>query len=162
MFGKKGPTSSDKYALAPVEKDDGSLEIPPDPLRNRDDQLYTPSQAKARKSVEQLLLERGLITEEHMLQARTVQSQTPGKSIPQILLTMNAATEAQILSAVAEAHNVPFSVPEKKDVDPEAFAMLAPDYIRKTGALPLRIDEKVLVIAVLAKLLIMMYCTRMF
>ena len=42
MFGKKGPTSSDKYALAPVEKDDGTLEIPPDPLRKNDDSLYTP------------------------------------------------------------------------------------------------------------------------
>ncbi len=148
MFGKKGPTSSDKYALAPVEKDDGSLEIPPDPLRSRDDSLYTPSSAKARKSPEALLLERGHITEEHMLQAKTVQSQTPGKSITQILLTMNAATEAQILSAVAEVHNVPFAVPEKKDVDPEAFAILAPDYIRKTGVLPLRFEDKVLVIAV--------------
>src|SRR5436190_8556880 len=145
MFGKKGPTSSDKYALAPVEKDDGSLEIPPDPLRKQDDSLYTPSQAKTRKSVEQLLMERGLINEEHLLQARTVQSQTPGKSIPQILLTMNAATEAQILSAVAEAHNIPFAVPEKKDVDAEAFALLPADYIRKTGALPLRFEDKVLV-----------------
>src|SRR5580765_4848492 len=110
MFGKKGPTTSDKYALAPVEKDDGTLEIPPDPLKRQDDSLYTPSSAKARKAPEQLLLERGQITEEHMLQARTVQSQTPGKSITQILLTMNAATEAQILSAVAEAHNVPIAV----------------------------------------------------
>src|SRR3954467_11996623 len=145
MFGKKGPTSSDKYALAPVEKDDGSLEIPPDPLRRgQDDALYTPGTAKARKSVEQLLMERGLINEEHLLQARTVQSQTPGKSIPQILLTMNAATEAQIPSAVAEAHNIPFAVPEKKDVDAEAFALLPADYIRKTGALPLRFEDKVL------------------
>src|SRR3989440_2893270 len=148
MFGKKGPTSSDKYALAPVEKDDGSLEIPPDPLRSRDDSLYTPSSSKARKSPEALLLERGHITEEHMLQAKTVQSQTPGKSITQILLTMNAASEAQILSAVAEVHNVPFVVPDRKDVDPEAFAMLSPDYIRKTGALPLRFEDKVLIIAV--------------
>jgi len=148
MFGKKGPTSSDKYALAPVEKDDGTLEIPPDPLRSRDDALYTPSSAKARKSPEALLMERGHITEEHLLQAKTVQSQTPGKSITQILLTMNAATEAQILSAVAEVHNVPFAVPDKKDIDPEAFAMLAPDYIRKTGVLPLRFEERVLVIAI--------------
>ena len=73
MFGKKSPTSSDKFALAPVETDDGSLEIPPDPLRKQDDSLYTPSQAKTRKSVEQLLMERGLINEEHLLQARTVQ-----------------------------------------------------------------------------------------
>ena len=45
MFGKKSPTSSDKYALAPVENDDCSLEIPPDPLKSREDQLYTPAHA---------------------------------------------------------------------------------------------------------------------
>ncbi|HEV8606881.1 MAG TPA: ATPase, T2SS/T4P/T4SS family [Tepidisphaeraceae bacterium] len=148
MFGKKGPTSSDKYAIVPMEKDDGSLEIPPDPLKSGDDSLYTPTQSRTRKAVEQLLLERGQINEEHLTQAKTVQAQTPGKSITQILLTMNAATEAQILSALAEVHNVPFLVPEKKDIDAEAFAMLSPDYIRKTGALPIRFEDKVLVVAV--------------
>ena len=50
MFGKKSPTSSDKFALTPVEKDDGSLEIPPDPLkRGQDDSLYTPTAAKAQQ-----------------------------------------------------------------------------------------------------------------
>src|SRR4051794_12673254 len=64
--------------------------------------LWSPAQGAARKSVEQLLLERGQIQEEHLTQARQVQSQTPGKTITQILLTMNSASEAQILSAQAE------------------------------------------------------------
>src|SRR4051812_44468369 len=101
MFGKKG-SSSDKYAIVPLEKDDTGLEIPPDPLKSHDDALYTPSHSKARKTVEQLLLERGHINEEHLTQAKTVQAQTPGKSIAQILLTMSAASEGQILSALAE------------------------------------------------------------
>src|SRR5258705_5889120 len=150
MFGKKAPTpAQDKSAIAPREKDDsGNLEIPADPLAAHGDALYTPKEKSSRKSVEQLLMERGLINEEHLLQAKTVQSQTPGKSIAQILLTMNAATEAQILSALAEVHNVPFAAPDRKDVDPEAFAMLSPDFIRKTGALTLRFDDRDLVIAV--------------
>ncbi len=60
--------------------------------------IWQPTAARARKSVEQLLLERGQITEDHLLQAKNVQGQTPGKSVAQILLTMNAASEAQILS----------------------------------------------------------------
>src|SRR5688572_20237627 len=148
MFGKKA-SSADKYAIVPMEKDDsGNLEIPPDPLKSHDDALYTPTQTKHRKSVEQLLMERGHINDEQLTQAKTVQAQTPGKSIVQILLTMNAASEAQILSALAEVHHVPFLVPERKDCDAEAFALLPIDYIRKTGTLPLRFEEKMLVVAV--------------
>ncbi len=149
MFGKKASSSQDKYAIVPLEKDDsGNLEIPPDPLKSHDDALYTPTQTRARKSVEQLLMERGQINEEHLLQAKTVQAQTPGKSIAQILLTMNAATEAQILSALAEVHHVPFITPERKDVEPEGFALLTPDYMRKSGVCPLRLEENTLVVAV--------------
>ena len=46
-----------------------------------------------------------------------VQAQTPGKSIAQILLTMNAASEAQILSALAETLGLAFEQPDKAQVD---------------------------------------------
>lgn len=108
--------------------------------------IWTPTQAKARKSVEQLLLERGHINEEQLAQARGVQSQTPGKSIAQILLTMNAASEGQILSALAETLNLPFETPEKANVDLEAFNLLPADFIRKQGVLPIRFEEKALVV----------------
>jgi type IV pilus assembly protein PilB len=110
--------------------------------------LYAPSKAvPARKSVEALLLERGQITEEHLAQAKTVQSQTPSKSLVQILLTMSAASEQQILSAVAETSGVPYETPEKDGVDPQAFALLQPDYIRKQLVLPLRFDGRAVVCA---------------
>src|SRR5262245_28844475 len=94
-------------------------------------ELWSPTAAKARKSVEQLLLERGQISEEQLAQARTVQSQTPGKSLTQILLTMNAASDAQILSALAETQGLAFETPAKEQVDEDAFNLLSPDYIRK-------------------------------
>src|SRR5687768_12294985 len=72
------------------------------------EQLWAPPAAKARKSVEQLLLERGQVNEEQLLQAKQVQSQTPGKSIQQILLTMSAASEEQVLAAVAETLGLSF------------------------------------------------------
>ena len=77
------------------------------------EQIWTPTTARVRKSVEQLLIERGQVSEEQLLQAKNVQSQTPGKSIVQVLITMNAASEAQILSALAETLNVPFEIPER-------------------------------------------------
>ncbi|MGE5610207.1 MAG: GspE/PulE family protein [Bacillota bacterium] len=110
------------------------------------EQIWTPTTARSRKSVEQLLLERGQIAEDQLAQAKAVQVQTPNKTIAQILLTMNAASEAQILSALAETLNLPFEVPEKGTVDPEAFALLPPDYIRKHQVLPIRLEEQALVL----------------
>src|ERR1044072_5019159 len=100
--------------------------------------LWEPTRQSRAKSVEQLLLERGQVSEEQLAQAKTVQNQTPGKSITQILLTMNAASEAQILSALAETLALPFETPTKDQIDEHAFALLPPDYIRKQLVLPLR------------------------
>src|SRR5438067_228320 len=110
------------------------------------EQLWAPAQAKARKAVEQLLLERGHVSEDQLAQARQVQSQTPGKSIPQIFLTMNAASEGQILAAVAETLGLPFEAPEKGAINPQAFALLSADYIRKHLVLPIRFEELTLVV----------------
>jgi type IV pilus assembly protein PilB len=102
--------------------------------------IWSPENAKQRKSVEQLLLERGQIQEEQLTQAKQVQSQTPGKTITQILLTMNAASEAQILNAQAETLGLQFEIPEKAAVNADAFALFQPDYIRKQLALPIRFE----------------------
>jgi type IV pilus assembly protein PilB len=141
MFGRQKTTPAGLPEMP--EKLDGAEELP------TIEQLWAPpTESRARKSVEQLLLERGQINEEQLAQARTVQGQTPGKSIPQILLTMNAASEAQILSAVAETAGVPFEQPERATVNPEAFNLLPADYIRQRLVLPLRFDENLLIVAV--------------
>src|SRR5215212_5930864 len=106
------------------------------------EQLWSPTQATARKSVEQLLLERGQVSEEQLTQAKQVQSQTPGKSLTQVLLTMNAATEGQILSALAEVNGLTYEVPEKAAVDQQAFGLLLPDYIRRQLVMPFRFEAE--------------------
>ena len=138
MFGRSKTTSEEPAPAigAPkVERIDGgnSTDL---------ESLWQPVQAKTRKSVDQLLLERGQITEEQLDQARKVQQQTPGKTLAQVLLTMNAATEAQILSALAETMGIPFETPQKADIDPRAFELLSPDYIRKQFVLPLRFEDE--------------------
>lgn len=138
MFGRRVTTSD-----ATIER---STAVVDEPIEAAP--LWSPAQARTRKSVEQLLLERKQINEEHLTQARTVQSQTPGKSIPQILLTMNAATEAQILSAVAETCGLGFEQPERSTVDPNAFNLLQPEYIRQRLVLPLRFVDNVLIVAI--------------
>src|SRR4051812_38043058 len=142
MFGRRTPSES-QPPVTPVPSSGQPIpaKVGGNPAEEFE-QLWSPDQAAAaaRKSVEQLLLERGQVTEEQLVQAKTVQQQTPGKSIAQILLTMNASTEAQILSALAETLGLPFEVPEKASTDARAFAMLQPDYIRKQLVLPIRLE----------------------
>src|SRR5947209_19934739 len=113
MFGRR-PTSN---LLDPPQAETPSEIGPPEGVV----QLFTPKTERVRKSVEQLLLERGHVTEEQLAQAKQVQSQTPGKQLPQILLTMNAASEAQVLDAQAECLGLAFEVPDRSEVDISAF-----------------------------------------
>jgi type IV pilus assembly protein PilB len=137
MFGRWGTTSQPAAEQRPENE---ALAEPIIDTTDEVESLWEPVQAPRRKSVEQLLLERGHVTEEQLDQARKVQAQTPGKSLAQILLTMNAANEGQILSSLAETMGIPFETPQRADVDPQAFGLLPPDYIRKHLVLPLRFD----------------------
>ena len=140
MFGRRTTATTETATAAPTKASDGY----------EHEQLWEPVQApRERKTVEQLLLERGHVTEEQLDQARKVQAQTPSKTLTQVLLTMNACTEGQILSALAETMGIPFETPSKPEVDPEAFALLQPEYIKKQNVLPLRFEgeeKKVLVV----------------
>jgi len=108
--------------------------------------LWQPEQSRQRTSVEQVLLERGQITEEQLDQARKVKEQTPGKSLAQILQTMNAATETDLVSAQAHTLGIPFETLQKVEIDTEVYTLLPADYIRKNLVLPLRFEDSVLVV----------------
>ncbi len=133
MFGRRNSTIS---IAAESQRQSESADAELEPL------WAPPAAATARKSVEQALIERSQITEDQLLQARNVQAQTPGKRLEQILLGMSAATEAQILSALAETMGMEFEVPDRAEVDPAAFELLSPDYIRKQGVIPLRFETE--------------------
>ena len=139
MFGRRN-TISEALPPAPAAHGDET----PDEF----EPLWQPAQAPAqRKSVEALLLERGQISEEQLTQARHIQAQTPGRTIAQILLTMSAASEAQILSALAETQGLAFEAPERNGIEQQAFDLLPTDYIRKHLVLPMRLEGGVLVVA---------------
>lgn len=147
MFGRKN-TTSEVSANGGGEKPKAPAKSAANDVVNEFDQLWSPDQATtARKSVEALLLERGIVTEEQLAQAKVVAVQTPGKSMAQILLTMNAASEAQILSAQAETLGLEFYTPGKEGVEQRAFDLLQPEYIRKQAVLPVKIEGKTLVVA---------------
>jgi type IV pilus assembly protein PilB len=137
MFGRKP-------SLAAIARSESHRDDVPEQFET----LWSPEAAPKRASVEQLLLDRQHVTEEQLEQALKVQQQTPGRSIPQILLTMNAASEQQVLSAVAETLGMPYEVPEKSAIDAKAFELLPPDYIRKQAVLPIRLEGNAVVVGV--------------
>lgn len=112
----------------------------------RDEPLYAPEAARARRTVEQLLLERGVVNEEQLAQAREVRAKTPGKTIAQVLLTMSAASEEQVLSALAETLGLTFEKPDRNKVDAAVFGLLQADYMRQSGVVPLRSEDGVVVV----------------
>src|SRR5256885_12382564 len=138
MFGRKNTHSE------PVANPTGGEKKQPkggaNDVVSEFEQLWSPEETKARKSVEALLQERGIVNDEQLAQAKAVAAQTPGKSMAQILLTMNAASEAQILSALAETLGLAFETPDKSNVNVDAFNLLLPDYIRRQMVLPIRFE----------------------
>ncbi len=142
MFGRKSNSPDAATATEPELVTPASVHTDGDELES----LWKPSQSRVRKSVEQILLERNQITDEQLDQAKKVKEQTPGKSLVQILQTMNAATEAHILSALAETLCIDFESPEKPVIDELAFKMLSCEYIRRNLVLPIRFEDQTLVI----------------
>ena len=149
MFRKRtsSATQSQQPKLPPETEEDGS-ELPS--LSSFDEldptHLWTPPKKSQRKTVDQLLLDRGQITEELLAQARLVQEKSPGKPMSQVLLSMNGASEAQILSALAETMELPFQSPLKEQVMVEAFELLPLEYIKKYQIAPIRYEEDVLLL----------------
>ncbi|MDB5297397.1 MAG: pilB [Phycisphaerales bacterium] len=149
MFGRRSPTSS---PAEPTPKGGAGATAPPPAVADAPDavvDLWSPGQTAARRSVEQLLLERGQVSESHLVQARQVSAQTPGKTLASILLGMQAASEGQILSALAQTLDLAFETPDRSKVDPKAFGLLPSDYVRKNCVLPLRFegeDDRTLVV----------------
>jgi type IV pilus assembly protein PilB len=108
--------------------------------------VWQPQARAERASVEQLLLDGGHITGMQLDEARTMRAKMPGKTIAQILISMNAASEAQILAALAETLGLGFEVPEKETVELLAFDLLPMDFLRKQMAVPLRFEGETLVV----------------
>ena len=137
MFGKRSTTTTAALDVDIVDE-----------TSDASDALWTPEPSHAATSVEQLLLQRGHVSEDQLLQARNVQRQSPDKSLPQILLTMSAATEQQVLSALAETLGLTFETLDKSKVDPHAFALLPVDFIRAHHTLPVRFQGDTVVVGV--------------
>lgn len=138
----KGVSSSASPEIEPA----GLEDLPDLGLDGGAQEIWAAPKQARRKTVDQLLLERGQISEEQLDQAMQVQAKMPGKPLAQVLLSMNVATESQILSALAETLDLPFQSPLKEATTKEAFELLSLDYIKKYQIVPLRYEEDILIV----------------
>ncbi len=86
----------------------------------------------------QLLLARGVVTEDQIEKALAEQSDKGHrKLLGELLVEMNYCTENQIASALAEAYEVPYAAVSPKICDPKALEILPREFLEEHNVLPL-------------------------
>ena len=106
-----------------------------------------PTPAAARADVGDHLLQRGVIGEAQLAQARNVQRQTPGKRIGDILLDLGV-DEAAVQNAAADLAGLPFEHVEPEQANAQYLNRLGLDYCKANGVLPLRESGRRIVLGV--------------
>jgi type IV pilus assembly protein PilB len=111
--------------------------------------IWSPKNASAkRKSVEEVLLARAAINAEQLLQAKTAQAQSPGKTISQVLLSMSIINDAAAASALAETMGLDFVTPERSEIDDAMIETLGAIYCQAKSVLPIRAANGDLILAI--------------
>ena len=97
----------------------------------------------------QLLLARGIVTDEQIDRALTEQKEKGhNKLLGELLVEMGYCTENQIASALAEAYGVPYAQVGPKICDPKAIEILPREFLEEHIVLPLFKVYGVLTVAV--------------
>lgn len=96
-----------------------------------------------------LLLEKGLITQEQISQALDYQRNRGHKKLlGEILIELDLVTEEQVCETLAEAYDVPYARISPKVTDPNVIEMLPREFLEKHMVLPLFYVQGKLTVAV--------------
>ncbi|MGI6701348.1 MAG: GspE/PulE family protein [Christensenellales bacterium] len=96
----------------------------------------------------QILLKRGLVSPEHLKEAREIQQKDPTLSLAEVLISMNVTSEENILSALAERMGVPMLDGGIYITDTDVIKLVPEKLARKYQILPYKIDRGRLVVAI--------------
>jgi type IV pilus assembly protein PilB len=108
-----------------------------------------PTATRHRQRLGDLLIARGVITDDQLALALAAQQQgQQQRLVGEILVGLGYASKEQILSAVAESCGIPFARLMAPLVDPAVRGALPETFIRKHGVLPLFKVRDVLTVAV--------------
>ena len=101
------------------------------------------------KRVGDILLERGMITQEQIEQALAEQKARDFKQLlGEVIIDLGFCTEEQVTEALADAYDVPYAKLDDRLIDPRVVTSLPSDFIRKHVVIPLFKVDGVLTAAV--------------
>ncbi len=97
-----------------------------------------------------VLVERGLITEQQVAQALDYQKKQTGakKLLGEILIELGFVTQDQVMASLADAYGVPFAQLNPRLADPKAVEMVPREFAEKNKVLPLFCIDNKLTVAV--------------
>ena len=107
-----------------------------------------PIATQPKLQIGQVLLERGLVTEDHIQQALDEQKQNGrSKLLGEVLVDLGICTENQVSSALAEVYGVPYAQITPKICDPAVIELLQREFLEEHNVLPLFKVNDVLTVA---------------
>ena len=96
-----------------------------------------------------LLVEKGLLTKQHLEQALEFQAQRGHKKLlGEVVVELNFVTEEQVLELLAEGYGVPFLTQPAAIADPKVVELLPKEFVEEHKVLPLFLVQGVLTVAV--------------
>ncbi|HVP11657.1 MAG TPA: GspE/PulE family protein [Phycisphaerae bacterium] len=104
--------------------------------------------SSTRKQVGQILVAKGILTQEQIEQAVEEQQNRDHKQLlGEILIELGMASEDQVVEALAEAYSVPYAKLAPRLVDAKVVEVVPRDYLEKYSVLPLFKVRNVLTLA---------------
>jgi len=111
--------------------------------------LWSPDSAGlGTRGPEKILLDQGRITPEQLERARAAQASAPQRTLLETLVQSQAIDEVVALQAVAAYCHLPFQRITPEDVDDTVYALLPPDYLKAKNVLPIRRDDRDIVVGI--------------
>ena len=98
-------------------------------------------------NVEEMLVERGIITRQQLERVRTIKLDHRDKRITDIMILLGYTTEEGILKCFSEAEENDVVCLDEKTADPAALAMFPASFIRRNNIFPLCFEKGILVTA---------------
>src|SRR5688500_18830379 len=96
--------------------------------------------ARPAAQLEELLLARGLITEEQLAEAR-YQASERGRSVGRVVIELGFVQEGSLVSILAEQLGMEFIDLTEAHIDASAVAMVPEGTARRHSCIPVRFDE---------------------
>jgi len=90
-----------------------------------------------RKLIGEILLERGLIRQEHLEKALAQQKISPGTYVGEILFRLGYVTEIDIVTALVVQCNLPYIAVSRHAIDKELLSLIPAELARRGRLIPL-------------------------